>query len=392
MKAKKVLFKSKVALVYLIAALFGLGTTALAASTPVPAGGTEVESDTAIANVTAGHTQYYSSVNASINDVVKVQVWYHNKEGSTSGKTGNNFNVKVNIPTTDQTTNTITSVVGGTNTNIITNNTSVVTSLATTLQYIPGTAFRKYNAGTNENVNIVTVGIPDGVVTGNGYNIPALNPCWNFEETITVQARVMAPVVSIVKKVRIQDTSSYVTNLAAQSGSKLDYAFEIKNEGNVTLHNVIVRDMLPAGISFVPGSVSIRSALYPNGKSISDGIFTNGSNIGDFTPGSNAVISFRATVANNLSEGGHTFTNYAYVRSDELTERYNVAIVTVNIPTTPPVTPPITPPVTPPTNPLPTSGPAEAAAGAAGLTAAGGAGYAWLRSKKALLSALKKIK
>lgn len=373
-------------LVYLTMALFGLGSTALAASTPVPNGGTEVESDTAVANVTTGHTQYYSSVNAQINDVVKVQVWYHNMEGSTSGKTGDNFNVKVNIPGTSQTAHTITTVLGGTNTNVITNSTAVNTSVATTLQYIPGTAYRKYNSGTNTNPNIVTVGIPDGVVTGSGYNIPALQPCWNFEETITVQARVMSPAVSIVKRVRIQDTGSYVTNLVAKPGSKLDYAFEIKNEGNVTLHNVIIRDMLPAGVSYVPGSVSLRSALYPNGHSISDAIFGNGNNIGSFTPGSNAVITFRATVASNLASGTHTFTNYAYVRSDELSEKYNVAIVTVGYSTPPP-----TPPVTPPTSPLPTSGPVEAAAGAAGLTTIGGAGYVWLKSKKALLSALKKF-
>lgn len=463
MKAKNGISKVKMLFVYLTIVLFGLGTAALATTTAVPAGGTEIESDTSVANVTAGHTQYYGSVDANINDVVKVQVWYHNKEGSTSGKNANDLNVKVNLPSTDQTAHVITSVVGGTNTNVITNTTAVQTSTATTLQYIPGTAFRKYNSGTNEAPNIVTVAIADGVVTGNGFTIPAMKPCWNFEETITVQARVMAPVVSITKRVRVENTGSYVTNLVAQSGSKLDYAFEIKNEGNVTLNNVIVRDKMPDGISFVPGSVSIISALYPSGKTISDGIFTNGSAIGDFTPGANAVITFKAVVSQTLTAGDHTFTNYSYVRSDELSERYNVAIVTVHIegkgtPLTPVCTIYATPgeinngssatltfsslnatsgsiggigsvglsgtklvsPTatttytytvvnqdgsafcntvvkvinpTPPTKPnLPESGPAEAAAGAAGLTLTGGAGYAWLKSKKALLSALKKVK
>jgi len=42
--------------------------------------------------------------------------------------------------------------------------------------------------------------------------------------------------------------------------------------------------------------------------------------------------------------------------------------------------------------PLPTSGPVEAAAGAMGTVAIGGASFGWLKSKKTLLSALKKIK
>jgi len=41
---------------------------------------------------------------------------------------------------------------------------------------------------------------------------------------------------------------------------------------------------------------------------------------------------------------------------------------------------------------MPTSGPAEAAAGAMGLTSVGGAVFAWIRSKKGLLSAIAKIK
>ncbi|MEI6267206.1 MAG: SdrD B-like domain-containing protein, partial [bacterium] len=41
---------------------------------------------------------------------------------------------------------------------------------------------------------------------------------------------------------------------------------------------------------------------------------------------------------------------------------------------------------------MPLTGPAEAAAGAAGLTFTGGAAWSWLKSKKALLSALRKIK
>ena len=44
------------------------------------------------------------------------------------------------------------------------------------------------------------------------------------------------------------------------------------------------------------------------------------------------------------------------------------------------------------TRSLPTSGPLEAAAGAVGLTASGGAAWGWLRSKRAMLTAISKVK
>ena len=101
----------------------------------------------------------------------------------------------------------------------------------------------------------------------------------------------------------------------------------------------------------------------------------------------------------------YQFKNYTCIKSGKkLVWSKPVAVTPIAPKPTPTPTPTPTPGPQPPTTPttptylqlgkgnMPASGPVEAAAGAAGLTATGGAAWSWLKSKKALTSSLKKIK
>jgi len=393
---KKITFKPKVFLTYAMAAIMGLSTSMYAATTAVPAGGSKIDSTFKVGNVTQ-NINYTGTVNAKIDDVVRYEIWYHNTELADSGKNATNLKVKVTLPTAKATGHVATAVVGGSNTNVTTNTTNVNTAVATTLDYIPGTAYRRHNIGTNAAPNWVTEKISDSVMTS-GYTISTMKPCWNFQETITVQARVKAPVVSINKQVKIEGTNNaWAAAVDAQPGQTVAYLITVKNEGNTSLTNVMVRDALPPRMDFVEGSVKQTDSNFPNGISASDLLVQGGINTGNYAPGSVAYIRFTAVVPATVDRcmDNYEFNNAGMVKPEGMGEFSNYAKVIVDYPcVVPPVTPPVTPPtvITTTTTPLPTSGPAEAAAGAAGVTAIGGAGYAWLRSKKALLSALTKIK
>jgi len=385
---KKMFKKSKVLLVYLFAVLFGLSTAVMAASTAVPVGGSELQATLKVANSTAG-TDYEQSVSAKVDDVAKYEIWFHNNENENSGKNIDDLNIKVTLPTDQSTSHTANLSIGGENSNKITDSATVTTEIPTSMQFIAGTVYRRYNTGTNADPDWVTEKITDAVVNGNGFTIASLKPCYNFQETITFQARVMAPVVSIVKQVKVKGSSTWATEINANPGDTLTYLIGFKNEGNVTLDNLIIRDNLPEGLTYVNGSTSITNTLYPNGVQGTDDVTKGGLIIGNFLPGSNGYVSFDVKIPTTVSVcGNKTYTNVGVVKADEIGEFYNTAKTTVNFPCKVP-TPPV---VTPPSNPLPTSGPVESATGAFGLTSAGGAGFAWLKSKKALLSALKKIK
>lgn len=386
----------KVIVTYIIATILGLSTSVIAASTAVPPGGTHLDSTFRVGNVTQ-NVSYTSTVNAKTDDVVRYEIWYHNTELADSGKTADNLNIRVSLPTAKTTSHVATAVVGGTNTNVITNSATVNTVLATNLEYIPGTAYRRHNTGTNENPVWTTERISDSVMTASGYNIDVMNPCWNFQETITVQARVRASVISINKQVKIEGTDGWKTSVDAAPGATVAYLITIKNEGNTTLSNVMVRDNMPPRMDYNEGSARLTNSNFPNGIALSDLLIQGGVNVGNYAPGGVGYIRFTAVVPSAVDRcmNDYEFNNVGVVKLDGSVEVYNTAKVVVDYPCTiPPVTPPVTPPVvvTGKGNPLPSSGPVEAAAGAAGLTATGGAAYAWLRSKKALLSALKKVK
>jgi hypothetical protein len=162
-----------------------------------------MESRVNVANVTSGDTQYQKSVNAKTDDVVKVELWYHNKENADSGKVANNVKVKIDLPTAQGKTQTITSTVSADNASATTDNAVVNATLANAnLEYVPGSAMWRHNTGTNEAPNWVTQPISDNVVKG-GVTLGNENPCFNFEATVTILARVKASAVSVTKQVRV---------------------------------------------------------------------------------------------------------------------------------------------------------------------------------------------
>jgi uncharacterized repeat protein (TIGR01451 family) len=230
-----------------VVVLLGLSSTVLAVSNPAPPGGVPVESSLAVANATSGDGRYHDSVNAKVDEVVKFQVWYHNPEHKDSGKIAKDVNVKISIPGGMRKTHTATSTVGGSNTNTATDIATVNTQIETALEYIPGTAYRRYNKGTNTNPSWVTVKISDTVVAG-GVVIPNLKPCWEFQETITVQARVKAPVFTVDKTVRKVGETDWKTNITAKPGDKVEFQIAFKNVSNVTLTKVLVRDSFPPNL------------------------------------------------------------------------------------------------------------------------------------------------
>jgi uncharacterized repeat protein (TIGR01451 family) len=349
-----------------------------------------LESSVNVANVTAGDTQYTKSVNAQVDDVVKIEVYIHNTELPDSGLVANNVRASIVIPTAPGTVQTIQSTVSSDNSNTVSDTATVNLSLATAnLQYVPGSATWTHNVGTNTNVTYQTDKIGDAVVSG-GEVLGNQDPCYNYESYVTVLARVMAPVVGITKTVKVAGSSApYAATDSANPGDTLEYALVIKNYGNTTLNNVVVGDNLPPNLTYVPGStILVDSNTGGAGKALVDGITTGGVYVDDMAVGASETIFLKAKIATTLACGAHALQNVGIVKATGVTEVYNVATTNVNVPCTPvPPKPPVTPPT--PTTPLPDTG-AGALAGVGGIGSIAYAGRAYLRSKKSLVDALRK--
>ncbi|QQS69438.1 DUF11 domain-containing protein [Candidatus Saccharibacteria bacterium] len=313
--------------------------TAIALAVLIPAttmaADVSIEGTMGVANKTAGDTTYSKSINAKYNDVVKVEVYYHNRELPDSGKIAQNLRVKINIPSTPGTAQTQTATISGDNTNTVTATTSVTLDRADAyLQYLPGSAVWRHNTGTNDAPNWVDTVISDGVVTsGTGVVLENEKPCYNFSATVTVLARVMVPGVSVDKYVRAKGSTEWVRSMAGQPGQTVQYQIAYKNTGNTTQSDVAFRDQLPAGVTYVPGSAKLKNTNFPNGTAISDSIVaSNGVIVGTYLPGGAGYVMFEAVLptVDKLACGSNLLRNLAFVQPKGMNYYYNTADVTVN--------------------------------------------------------------
>jgi uncharacterized repeat protein (TIGR01451 family) len=288
-----------------------------------------------VANVTKGDTLYKPSVNATYVQVVKVEVYYHNRENADSNLVAKNVTVKINMPTAAGKTQTISETTKGDNTNTVSESATVNLDRAdASLQYIPGSAVWKHNVGTNSNIQIREDKISDAIVTtGQGLKLEDEQPCYNFAATVTVMARVQVPGVKITKQVeKSTDTNKWATTNTANPGDTLKYLISYSNTGNTVQNNVVIRDNLPTKETIVPGTTFLANESHPNGVLVNnDAVTTTGINVGTYNPGANAYVTFQVKLADAtaLTCGENTFINVGVAHPEGMSEYYNTATTTV---------------------------------------------------------------
>jgi uncharacterized repeat protein (TIGR01451 family) len=327
------ILRKRVAAGALIALAIALPAASAAAST------VKLEANSTVANASKGGS-WAGSTTASYNQVVDVQVVYNNTEAANSGKVAKNLQVKINIPTTAGKAQTITTKTNADNTNTVNGSVKVNLDRADAyLQYIPGTATWKHASTANGPMG-VTQKVSDDVVLGtNGANLGNENPCQ--AGSIQIQARVIVPGLSVDKFVRPTGTTQWSTKITAKSGDVVQYEIAYKNTGNAVQKNVAVRDQLPKGVTYVPGSTKLMNTSYPKGTAVSSNeVVKDGILVGTYAPGATAFVMFDAKVdAAALSCGNNTVRNIAYVQPQGINYYYNTADVLVSKTCTTPTTP-----------------------------------------------------
>lgn len=305
-------------------------------------------------NVTRGETQHKATTDANVDEVVQVQLWQHNRNNP-AGEKVNNTVAKFNIPNTQGKKQVITGTASSDNGNTVTGTTDVNLSLdRARLNYIKGSAKFRYNKGAADGVQscitgfdypaascYATVPISDDVVNG-GVNLDQLRGgpltgCNAHHETVIVQVRVVADVVSVNKFVRHKggDVKDWKTTTNAVPGDQLEYMIRFKNEGNTTLSDVIVADNLPKYNKYVDGSTILTNTNYPSGTPIaSDNITKGGINVGNYTPGAVGLVQFSVQLDGKEAYekcGIYDIRNVGIVKPKDMVEYYNTAQVKIDV-------------------------------------------------------------
>lgn len=105
----------------------------------------------------------------------------------------------------------------------------------------------------------------------------------------------------------------------------LSFAITLQAIGNQDIHNVVVRDILPANLIY-KGNLMVNASLNYSGTPAS------GINIGTMPAGGVAVVAYQAQVAGpeNFNYGITTLSNTITVSSDETNNQIDNAAVIVN--------------------------------------------------------------
>ena len=96
-------------------------------------------------------------------------------------------------------------------------------------------------------------------------------------------------VSTLINKGSLSATKS-VSKAFATLGDTISYTVSVLNDGNVTAKNINFRDVVPTGLTFVPGSVKIDNISYPTYDPYAS--FT----LGNIISGDSLVVAFDTTV------------------------------------------------------------------------------------------------
>src|SRR3990167_1732357 len=287
-----------------VASLFGALAMLIGAFAPVTASAYSVnmEIDTKSANSRIDNT-YRETTSALVDDIVTVEIWFHNKENEASGFVAHNTTVKAALPGGVSTSHAIQTSVSSTESGTVSDPTTITTQIPTTLEYVARSAKYRRNVGTNAAPNWQTTGIADSILTS-GVNLGDLQPCWNFQATVTFTARVKAPALSLIKEVRKVGETTWSTQNSAKPGDELEYLITVKNMGNIVLTGVAVGDNLPPHATYVAGSTKLKNGNFPAGVTVtSDKVVSGGIDIGSYNPGAVGYVWFRVKLQDNFQPG-----------------------------------------------------------------------------------------
>lgn len=266
------------------------------------------------------------------------------------------------------------------------------------LDYVEGSAKYINNVftdGTALSDNIISSGAALGYDSMNG-NIPG---CYQYSGLVVFKIKAIAESDFVIKKT-VRETGAEDTTfretVGVDPGDQVDFQIYFENTGGAQLTNVIIKDALPTGLTYVDDSTYVYTS---DGLAhVIDAITTAGLNIGGYLPEGNAYIKFTAQVADNddLAECGlNTLINTATAitsvgqKSDDATVTTGKTCIDVVVEECKPGIPvgdarcEETPVVTPVTE-LPKTGLQESVMAIIGIGAVGASAVYYIQSRRKL--------
>lgn len=267
-----------------------------------------------------------------------VQMYVHNNAASSLNLVANNTRVMANIPTNTAKSIDVNGFITADNATPkqIWDQATFTSSTDFNLAYVPGSAMYYNNvfgpSGIQLSDSIVTSA---GALVGYDKLDGKVPGCFNYSGYVSFKVKAQVAQTAnftVSKEVSKHGANNWVENYAAKPGETVDYLIEYKNIGQAQQDNVMVKDTLPTGESYVNGTTVLGNAQHPAGLAASDNITQGGINIGSYATNGTAWVIFSAKVADNdqlPTCGVNNLVNTARVETD-YGYKEDTAGVTVN--------------------------------------------------------------
>lgn len=291
----------------------------------------------------AGQGNYDKNVNVEAGKTYDVMVYYHNNASDSLNASGagiaHNVMLRMQMASTvaKNSDTKITGFISASNANpgeVYDSATLTNTSAGTMdLSFVAGSAKVTSNGAVNGATlsdSVFSSGAPLGYDSLNG----TLPGCNKYAGYVIFQVKADQPNFTVSKQVHKTGTTGWKENETVKPGDKVDFLVTYKNTGTTLQNNVVLKDTLPQGLSYVSHTTYVANTANPDGLLLdakSDTATTSGVNIGNYAPGAAAYIKLTAKVANNDQLpvcGVNTLTNKAEIQTDN-GNKSDTATVTV---------------------------------------------------------------
>lgn len=142
------------------------------------------------------------------------------------------------------------------------------------------------------------------------------------------------PSYEIVKRDRLSGQTVWVENVVAKPNDHVQFRLDVKDTGQTGLDNVVIKDALPDGLSYVAGSLVVDGVTY------NDDVTTTGFTIPHMAAGQTVTMVFEA-IAKDVDACNNSYlTNTGTMQPPNLPPKSDKATVQICKPSQPPPPPP----------------------------------------------------
>ncbi len=183
------------------------------------------------------------------------------------------------------------------------------------MHYVSGSAKIYNDWGANNTVMPSSLFTEEGTLLGLNSLNGVIPGCEEYHGVVSYVLQAEELGGSIDKTVS-KDGENFFESVSAVAGDEITFKLAIANTGDVALTNATIKDILPEGLTLVPGSVGLRANDSTTIDQLSDNILGTGYNLGTIGTGNTVYITYKATVGGDFDCTGTELSNSATLTYD----------------------------------------------------------------------------